>query len=189
MLSDKLKIMKTIHVKSPVSSVALFIQEHIAQNWELTLKNHPLKLLKAYEEMSEAAYGVYFQLLLAPVILELRKLGFRMRPKLPGDLNISREWGEEQHRERWIWSTLKYPDGSDCGTIVMKIFHDHTGFRIPEMPLVIPLKVTSKQEIIAGLSAISPDFAQAKDTKTEYLEYLEKSEVRIKKGLDPECFR
>lgn len=173
MLSDKIKMMKTIHAKSPVSSIALFIQEHITQNWELTLKNHPLKLLKAYEEMSEAAYGVYCQLLLKPVIIALRKLGYRMHPKLPGDLNISREWGEEQHRERWIWTTLKYPDGSDCGTIVMKIFHDHTRFRIPEMPLVSALKVTSRQEIIARLSAISPDFAQAKDTKTEYIEYLE----------------
>jgi hypothetical protein len=165
--------MKTIYAESSIHAIGAFIQEHIEQNWKVILRNHPLKLLKAYEELSEAAYGVYFQLLLEPVIKELRKKGFRMRPKLPGDLNISREWGEENYRERWIWTAIKYADGRDCGTIVTAIFHDHTDFRIPEMPLIRTLMPTAKKEVIDELSAISPDFARAKDTKTEYAEYLE----------------
>lgn len=164
--------MNTINAESSISSIAIFIQEHMEQNWEVILRNHPLKLLKAYEEMSEAAYGIYFQLLLKPVVQKLREAGFRMRPRLPGNLNISREWGEEHHRERWIWTAIKYPDGSDCGTIVTVIFHDHTDFRIPEMPRVRALNVTSNQEVIKALSFISPEFAQAKDTRTEYAEYL-----------------
>jgi hypothetical protein len=164
--------MKTIHSERSINAIAAFIREHIEQNWEVVLRKHPLKLLKSYEELSEAAYGVYFQLLLDPVIRELKKEGFRMRPKLPGDLNISREWGPENYRERWIWTAIKYADGRDCGTIVTTIFHDHTDFRIPEMPLIRTLRPTAKQEVIDELSSISPDFARAKDTKTEYAEYL-----------------
>lgn len=163
-----------MQIKNDIKSIALYIQEHIDQYCEAVWKENEEKLLKAYEEMGDVAYGQYLGLLFKPVHQHLKSEGFKFRPKLPGDLNISREWGmNESDRQRWMWSTVRHSDGSDCGTIVMKIFHDHTRFRLPRKPAVTFLYVTGKQEVIRQLSKVSDEFAKALDMKTEYAAYLE----------------
>ena len=163
-----------MQVGKNVESIARYIQEHVDQYCELVWNEHNPKLLKAYEQMGDSAYGQFLGLLFKPVNELLKSEGFKLKPKLPGDLNMSREWGAtESDRERWMWSTIKQPDGSDCGTIVVKVFHDHTGFSLPRKPEVIFVDVTNKQEVIYQLSKISSEFAKALDMKAEYAAYLE----------------
>jgi hypothetical protein len=133
-------------------------------------------LSKAYQEIGDGAYGLYLDFLFKPIYRELKNSGFSVQPKLPGNLNISREWGnaDETDQQRWMWSVLKHADGSDCGTIVVEVFHDHTQFRLPKPPAIRFLNLTKRQDIIAELSRISSDFAKAKDMKAEYADYLAK---------------
>lgn len=166
--------MQSITAKSTIESIADQVRLHIDDNWEFVFNQHLLKLSKAYQEIGDGAYGLYLDLLFKPIYKQLKNCDFKVLPKLPGNLNISREWGntDQTDQQRWMWSVLNYADGSDCGTIVVEVFHDHTQFRLPRKPAIHSLTVTERQAIIAELSRISPEFAKAKDMKAEYAEYL-----------------
>jgi Family of unknown function (DUF6022) len=160
-------------IKKEIKAIAHYIQEHIDLHCETVWSANEEKFVKVYEEMGDLAYGQFLGLLFKPVSEHLKSDGFKLKPKLPGNLNTSREWGtNEIDRQRWMWCAVKGVDGSDYGTIVLKIFHDHTEFRLPRKPAVLFLYVTDKQDVIRELSKISSDFAKAMDMKMEYAEYL-----------------
>jgi hypothetical protein len=162
-----------MEIKSDIKSIANYVQAHVDQYGDTLWNEHQEKLLMAYEEMGDLAYGKYLGLLFKPVNQRLKSDGFKLRPNLPGDLNVSREWGpSEDDRQRWMWSTVRHLDGRDCGTLVIKVFHDHTKFRLPRKPEVISLNETAKQNVIRELSKTSSEFAGAMDMKAEYEAYL-----------------
>lgn len=166
--------MQSITPKSNIQEIAEQTQLHINNSWEIILDKHSDRLQKAYEKMGDGAYGLYLDLLFKPVYGKLKDSGFKVMPKLPGNLNISREWGNvgETDQQRWMWSVIKFPDKSDCGTIVVEVYHDHTRFRLPKPPAIRCITFTKQEDIIAELSRISPEFSKAKDMLTEYADYL-----------------
>ena len=168
--------MPAITAQSRIESIAEQTRLHIDTNWELILSQHAARLVQAYGEMGDGAYGLYLDFLFKPVYKQLKTCGFSVLPKLPGNLNISREWGnaDETDQQRWMWSVLKFPDGSDCGTIVVEVYHDHTQFRLPKPPAIRFLPFTKREAIIAELSRISPAFSKAKEMQAEYADYLAK---------------
>src|SRR5262249_21756038 len=99
--------------------------------------------------------------LFQPLEAQLKLAKIRSKPTFPGTLLTSREWGHETERQRWMWSTMYDPDNMGLGTIVIKFFHDHTTFCIPRMAEILALHVIEPDQIIATLSCLSSDFADA----------------------------
>ncbi|HEY6407334.1 MAG TPA: DUF6022 family protein, partial [Ktedonobacteraceae bacterium] len=83
---------------------------------------------------------------------QLKQTGFSSSPSFPGTLSTSREWGPLQERERWMWSVIRQTQGAPIGTIVIRLFHDHTRFRIPHSPGVLALKETDADAIVQAVS-------------------------------------
>jgi hypothetical protein len=151
------------------------IDAYIAANWETILREHDEKLRDAYEKAGDMAYGTYLTLLFSPVHQQLRRDGLRAVPSLPGDFDISREWGAatEDDQQRWMWSTIEAASAAPLGTIVTIVYHDHTRFRLPRRPAIIALPETGKDAVVAALSRRSADFAAAREASIEIAEYLQ----------------
>ncbi|GKS12674.1 hypothetical protein YDYSY3_36740 [Paenibacillus chitinolyticus] len=161
--------------QNKIGAVAAFIESHVRENWQEILVKENDRLLKAYAEAGDPAYGTYLNLLLLPVRRQLNEAGLRPEPRLPGNFDISREWGrnpDQSDQERWMWSTLHPTEGPPVGTIVTITYHDHTRFRIPRQPGIIALTETGQQEIVEALSRMSADFKQALEFSVEYENYL-----------------
>jgi hypothetical protein len=156
-----------------IHALGQYIEGHIAGTWDTLLEQNRDKLLDAFDRGGDMAYGTYLNLLLRPVHKQLKLAGLRPKPKLPGEFDTSREWGnaDESDQQRWMWSTIHAADGEPLGTIVMIVFHDHTQFRIPRQPQVIALPETSKDAVVEALSRRSADFAQALEFTIWYEEY------------------
>ncbi|RJE90457.1 hypothetical protein D3P07_05150 [Paenibacillus sp. 1011MAR3C5] len=160
---------------SVIGTLAQYIDAHIESQWQVTLQNHADKLQRAYEEAGDSAYGTYLNLLLNSVHKEMKENGLRPSPRLPGDFDSSREWGnvDESDQQRWMWSTIHDKEGVPLGTIVLQIFHDHTQFRLPRRPGVLALSATGKEEVVRVLSERSVSFGQALEFTEEYKLYLQ----------------
>jgi hypothetical protein len=65
----------------------------------------------------DMAYGALNTQLFQPVRTLLTELGLKADPRLPGDFQESREWGnaEETHQQRWMWSMIKAAGGQAVG--------------------------------------------------------------------------
>lgn len=148
--------MQSITADSSIEFIAEQTRHHVANNWESVLIKNSAKLSKSYLGLGDGAYGLYLDFLFKPIYRQLKDSGFRVLPKLPGNLNSSREWGNEAEtdQQRWMWSVLKYADGRDCGTLVVAVFHDHTQFRLSQPPAIRFLTVANQPAIIAELSRI-----------------------------------
>ncbi|MBN3527346.1 DUF6022 family protein [Paenibacillus apiarius] len=160
--------------ESRIDAIAHYIEGHISENWQSILQNNWGKLLKAYNEAGDMAYGSYLNLLFLSVHKQFKEAGLRPEPRFPGDFDISREWGNEEKndQQRWMWSTVHSPDGEALGTIVTIVHHDHTQFRVPRQPQLIALRETGKEAVTAALSLRSADFKNAREFTVEYEEYL-----------------
>jgi hypothetical protein len=158
---------------SQIGAIGQYVESHIVEHWQSVLQNNRDKLQRAYEEAGDMAYGTYLNLLFLDVHKQLKEAGLRPEPKLPGDFQISREWGErEDDRQRWMWSTVYSSAGEPVGTVVSIVYHDHTQFRVPRQPQLIALTETGKEAVEAALSQRSADFNQAREWSVEYEEYL-----------------
>lgn len=164
-----------------IDAIAQYMENYVAENWQSVLESNRAKLLDAYSKAGDMAYGTYLHLLFLPAHKQLAEAGLHPEPRLPGDFDISREWGNEDQsdQQRWMWSTLHSGEGDSVGTIVTVVFHDHTQFRIPRQPHIIALRETSKEEIIAALSERSEDFRQAREFTVEYEEYLKSQQSKV----------
>lgn len=166
--------MATLHSAAAIHTVARAIEAHIAAHWRAILNDNAEKLPDAYEKAGDMAYGTYLTLLFSPVHRWLRRDGLRAAPSLPGDFEISREWGvpEGNDEQRWMWSTIERQDGPPLGTIVTITFHDHTQFRLPRAPQIIALADVGAEAVVTALSARSADFRAAREARIEIAEYL-----------------
>jgi hypothetical protein len=155
------------------------IEAHIVENWEKLLEKNQAKLLDAYERAGDMAYGTYLDLLFRPVHKQFRKAGIRPKPRLPGNFDISREWGvpEANDEQRWMWSTIVGADGEPMGTLVTIVYHDHTQFRIPRQPQLIALAETGKEAVVEALSQRSEEFKNALEFTIEYELYMKSLEA------------
>jgi Family of unknown function (DUF6022) len=158
-----------------IFAIGKYIEIHIEENWQILLKKHHDKLLRAFERAGDIAYGTYLNFLFRPIHIQLKQNNLYPEPRFPGDFSISREWGnkEETNQQRWMWSTIKSTKGNSLGTIVTITFHDHNEFRIPQKPVIIDLAETNKDAVVEALSQRSMDFQNAVEFQIEYEEYLQ----------------
>lgn len=151
------------------------IETYVAGEWRSMLDEHSDKLADAWERAGEMAYGTYLDLLYRPVHRWLKESGLRAVPRLPGEFDISREWGDgpgETDQQRWMWSTIETMEGVALGTIVTITPHDHTCFRVPRAPGVIALAEAGKDAVVDALCRRSPEFAAAREASIEIAEYM-----------------
>lgn len=160
------------HATPDIFTLVDAIDEHLAAHWQTLWQTRYDRLLEAYGRIGELAYGAYGELLFRPIHRQLKQAGLRPTPRFPGNFEISREWGPEHDRQRWMWSTITAADGAVIGTMVTLYFHDHTEFRLPRQPGVIALAETGKEAVVAALGRRSADFQQAREAKIEIEEYL-----------------
>jgi hypothetical protein len=157
-----------------IFALAQEFDAYIQANAQQVLEKHHAKLMEAYAEAGDNAYGTYLTLLLRPIHRRLKEVGLKPKPRLPGDFNLSREWGvpTEDDEQRWMWSTLLGVDGAPIGTLVTITYHDHTQFRLPRPPHLFALAEVGKEAVVEALSARSEQFKHALPFTEEYELYL-----------------
>jgi hypothetical protein len=156
-----------------IQAIAQYIQQQVAENWATTLERNAAKLEAAYASGGDMAYGTYLVLLFRPINRAIKAAGLTLEPALPGDLDLSREWGngiDETQQQRWMWSMV-YRDGEPLGAMVVVVFHDHSGFKVTRVPNVIALEQNSNDTVIEALSREHIAFANAQPFTVEVAEY------------------
>jgi hypothetical protein len=162
---------------SDIFTIANYVQQYVNEHWNAIFQENRDEMVRLYPEIGDSVYGVYGNKLFKVLHEEFKANGLRATPKLPGSLNMSREWGDdERDRQRWMWSKIIGADGTAIGTIVTVFYHDHIEIRIPRVFQIIALKETSKSAVIEALSQMSSDFANAMDMKTEVALYIQQME-------------
>lgn len=92
-----------------------------------------------------------------PLEAEMIGAGLNPRPVFPGAFPQSEEhWGPWEHRERRFWSVIHLADGFPLGTLVTRIFHDHTKLRVPEAPQLYAISETDPLRISYAIIHGSP---------------------------------
>jgi len=153
--------------------LADYISRHIYSDWEDALKDTYDKMVELYPKIGDSVYATYSKRLFKPIHKQLKLAGLQAIQQLPGDLMISREWGQsEQDRQRWMWSEISTVDNNPLGTIVTIVFHDHEQIRIPRAFQVLALEEIGDENVINRLSALSSDFKVALDMQAEVEQYM-----------------
>lgn len=157
-----------------MEALGLWLDAHVEAQWQQVLTAHAAKLADAYARAGDAAYGTYLNLLLRAARREMRAAGFRAEPPLPGDFNVSREWGnaDATEQERWMWSVVYSADGAAIGTLVVTTPHSHTRFHLPRRPRAFGIRTVERQATEAALSGMSRDFAAALPFHLWYEDHL-----------------
>jgi hypothetical protein len=156
-----------------IHTLAQYIQASVDEGWEKVFAANEREMVEKYAEIGDSVYGIYGTKLFRPIHDQLKQVGLRSTPRLPfGGFSDSREWGEEDDRQRWFWSRITGADGAALGTIAVAFYHDHVQVHIPRAPKIYALEVTGKKAVIEGLSRLSPDFRDAQEARIEIAEYL-----------------
>jgi hypothetical protein len=156
---------------SDIQSVGRYIQQHVDEHWELVFQSVRQEMLDRYAEIGDSVYGIYGTHLFREIHEQFKDVGLKATPRLPGNFSVSREWGEETDRQRWMYSKITTKDGAPVGTIATAFFHDHEQIRIPRPFKIIALAETTKGDVVKVLSQISPEFKNALEARIEYAEY------------------
>ena len=136
-----------------IQTLASYIQQCIEEQWQQVWQQDLEELLRIFDKAGEgAAYGTYAHRLFQPVREQLKRTGFRSSPGFPGTLSTSREWGPPKERERWMWSVVRHGQAAPLGTLVIRLVHDHTQFRLPHPPGVIAVEETDTDAIVQAVS-------------------------------------
>jgi hypothetical protein len=136
-----------------IQTLASYIQQYIQEQWQPVLQQGQEDLLRIYNKAGEgAAYGTYAHRLFQPVQEQLKRAGFQSSPSFPGTLSTSLEWGPPQERERWMWSVVRHGQAAPFGTLVIRLVHDHTQFRLSHPPGVLALEETDTIAIVQAVS-------------------------------------
>ncbi|WP_257347253.1 DUF6022 family protein [Pseudalkalibacillus decolorationis] len=136
-----------------IHTLANYMNQYTRNNWKSVLQEHQSEFQDAFEKSGEFAYGVFGRKLFGPLIKEIEHEGIVLESD---HLASSVEyWGPPEERERCMWHVCKHADGTPMGSLVTRVFHDHTQFRIPRSPEIIALEKTERSEIVEALSHAS----------------------------------
>lgn len=140
-----------------IHTLASYIRQFIHEQSPLVLQENQEKLLATFKRAGEYAYGMYSHILFQSLQMQLKETGFMTEPEFPGHFaSASIEyWGPPEERERCLWCVVRTAEGMTLGTLVTRVFHDHTQFRIPHAPGIITLEETETPAIIEALSHAS----------------------------------
>jgi Family of unknown function (DUF6022) len=175
---DSLQIVFSGNKERDIYAIAQYIENHIAENWQTLIQQNRDKLVRVSNKANYLGYSVYSNWLYGPVNRKLKQVGLHLSSRLPGNLDLSREWGnaDESDQQRWSWSTIHSAEGEALGTIVTILFHDHNQFRLPRSPQVFALTEIAKEDIVDALSQRSDDFKNAREDWIVVAEYLQSLE-------------
>lgn len=178
-LSEKREV--TIH------TLASYIKQSIQEQCPLLLQEHQEELLRVFDQAGERAYGMFARMLFPPLQEQLKQAGFVCEPDYPGDFNTSsiEYWGPPEERDRCYWTVVRTAQGTTLGTIVTRVFHDHTQFRIPRPPATFILEETETDAIVEALSHASVRLQQTEllDAKWGPVQERPEWEYSIEIGL------
>lgn len=136
-----------------VQTLASYSRQYLQERWQPVLEENQEELLNVFERAGEVAYGVYGRALLQPLHEQFQQAGFFYEG---GNFSTSIEhWGPPEERERCMWSVVKHTEEGPLGTLVFRIFHDHTRFRLPYPPGLLIIEETTTSSIIDKLSHAS----------------------------------
>ena len=140
-----------------LQTLASYIRQYIREQSPLVLHEHQEKFIATFNKAGEYAYGVYGRILFESLQTQLEAAGFFTEPEFPGHFATSsiEYWGPPEERERCLWCMVHTADGKTLGTLVTRVFHDHTRFCIPHAPGIITLEETETPAIIDALSHAS----------------------------------
>ncbi|WP_028778669.1 DUF6022 family protein [Shimazuella kribbensis] len=159
-----------------IFAVGEYIEEHVTKNWDVILTEKKQQLEHAFATVGEPSYGTYLNFLYMPLHTQLEEAGLSVSSRLPGNMDISREWGtnpEETDQHRCLWSTLyEKESGQAIGTIGVVLPHDHTKFRVPSKPPIFALTETEKDDVVTVLSKRYEEYDFA--NLMEFHEYVSK---------------
>jgi hypothetical protein len=114
-----------------------YVQQYIDQHCQEVWEQNRSEIERIFEKNGDSAYGFFCRKLFEPLVAEIVEAGFLPRPLLPGTFPQSEEhWGPWEDRERRFWSVIYRDNDQPLGTLVSKIFHDHTCLRLPRQPKV-----------------------------------------------------
>ncbi|EFH82259.1 DUF6022 family protein [Ktedonobacter racemifer] len=169
-LSEKREV--TIH------TLASYIKQYIQEQCPLLLQEHQEELLRTLDQAGERAYGVFARMLFLPIQEQLKQAGFVCDPNYPGDFSTSsiEYWGPPEERDRCYWTVVRTVQGTTLGTIITRVFHDHTQFRIPLPPATFTLEETETDAIVEALSHASVRLQQAELLQRKWAPGQERSE-------------
>src|ERR1700753_231457 len=71
-----------------------YIEEHVAAHWESVFAENRDEMVARYDEIGDPVYGLYGTRLFRPIHDQLRLVGLKATPRLPGHFDSSREWGD-----------------------------------------------------------------------------------------------
>jgi hypothetical protein len=156
-----------------IHTLGQYVQAYLDAHAQPVFAVHQADMERQYAEIGEAVYGLYGKHLFAPLYVQFKVMGLRTTPRLPlGGFADSREWGPEEDRQRWFWSTITADDEVALGTLALAFYHDHVQLRIPRPPRIVPIEATSKVAVITALARLSPEFGRTQDARSEIAEYL-----------------
>ncbi|MCM3000035.1 DUF6022 family protein [Paenibacillus cellulositrophicus] len=142
----------TLHV------LAAHAQQYIDDQWKLIWERHLAETERIFAKGGDSAYGFYCLKLFQPLAAEIAEAGWVTQPVLPGIFPQSEEhWGPWENRERRFWSVIQQDNGKALGTLITRIFHDHTQLRLPRPPHIYAIHETDPSEISHILIHTDPD--------------------------------
>ena len=145
-----------------IHTLASYGRQYLQEQWQPVLQEHLEELMHVFGKAGEAAYGVYGRALIQPLLGQVHQAGFSCEG---GNFSTSIEhWGPPEERERCMWCVVRSAQGAPMGTLVFRIFHDHTQFRLPYPPRLLTLEETTTSAIVEMLSRA---FVRKKPVETE----------------------
>jgi Family of unknown function (DUF6022) len=140
--------------ESTMATVVAYIQQYLDEHWQAVWHAHLPEIERVYAKSGDSAYAVYSRALFLPLEDELSQAGLSCRPRFPGTFSASWEQGPWEERDRRVWCVLHQGDGAALGTLVTRLFHDHTQLRIPRSPAVLALEETDHAAIAQAIRDI-----------------------------------
>lgn len=120
-----------------------YIQQYIDRNSQSVWEKLLPETEGIFARAGDSAYGFFCLKLFEPLMKEIVAAGFVSHPVLPGAFPQSVEhWGPWEDRERRFWSVIHQENGLPIGTLVFRIYHDHTRLRLPRTPQVYAIPET-----------------------------------------------
>jgi hypothetical protein len=142
----------------PVEALADHVRQRVEGRWQPLAAEKADELQRYFEEHGDTAYARYSTVLLDPVreeLADLERAGYTLDPPFPGRFPDSVEpRTPPEERVRSFWSVLSTTGGRPVGTLVYRLFHDHTRFRIPRAPQVLALEETEPGMIKAAIGRL-----------------------------------
>jgi hypothetical protein len=139
-----------------IHTVAGYARDYIRERWQPVLEESHAEFEEAFARAGDYGYAVFARKLFGSLREQLIEAGFGLDPDFPGTLDRSMEqWGPPEWRERCMWCVLRKGDGPPLGSLVTRMFHDHTRFRIPAAPAVFALEESEDAAIRRSVSDAS----------------------------------